>query len=156
MDNKSGEQVGFSVRKENADSFDIQSFVREKKGGEGEENCNSSEDNVTEKKETFTTWPFTENVKRDAFGFISRTEPIQPLNVDKSRKSNCDGKDQQDKNSNNGDLRDVLVSKRKSDKKDVKSKKREDSVDKYEDGKRKDKDFEKRKDDRSPHSYHRR
>ncbi|KAK6634031.1 hypothetical protein RUM44_004638 [Polyplax serrata] len=116
-------------------------FSTESKGKEN--NSAILDANQGDKKDIFQ-WQFSENVKRDSFGFILRTDPL-PLNSEKQKKS-----ESHDINNSTG--------KSKSDKKNEKGK----SDDRYDDEKRTDRDRGRDRDrdkgrdrDRSPHGYKR-
>lgn len=117
-------------------NFSIESLEQENKAA-------VQDTNQSEKKDKFQ-WQFGDNVKRDSFGFILRTDPL-PLNTEKSKKSD------------NHDNINSVSGKSKIDKKSDKSK----GEDRYDDEKksdreRGDRDRDKPRDrDRSPHGYKR-
>lgn len=115
----------------------------------GQDSSLIAQDNIQiEKKDKFS-WQFGENVKRDSFGFILRTDPL-PLNTEKTKKSD-----------NHDNLNNIDSERCKIDKKNDKRK----SEDRYDEGKKdrergrdrdRDRDRDKPRDrDRSPHGYKR-
>lgn len=134
--NEKSESERLETNSENNYSVDLVNPVKNAEAN----NVVVQETSQTEKVDKFP-WQLTENVKRDSFGFILRTDPL-PLNVEKSKKSDS----QEDLNFDSG--------KSKTDKGK--------NEDRFEDGRKserergRDRDRDKRRDrDRSPHGYKR-